>query len=242
MIVEVDKGGDLQLMVATHRPPDYATIEMIDRVRRRPLGGSAPLLIVNGWPAGYEQFSHRWRAANVMLATAPEEVRRELTPGEAVMKMQIALNDLARSAPVEPLTAGDREIYAIAGLTGLSRLIEDANVAEIYDWRGREADLVDASRRSGSSEDSLRILSALGTPYSQDLLARLAANPVIALDTRKNAAKAFADSVSKSGTRISRRQVLQQYDKYNQSDDADMRAVLDTIIDAIEVRAGITTP
>lgn len=266
LLMEVDRGGDLELIVASSRPPDYSAIEMIDRIRRRPLGGAVPLILVNGWPAGYEQFDQRWRASNVMIAAdfenlplsaepivenvaagtaiayAETEVRRDLTPAEAVLQMQLALIHLAESNPLPEMTAGDREIYALAGLTALSRLIEDPETAEIYDWRSLEADLTEASRRSGYSEASLRILSAMGTPYSQDLLARVAVNPGLALATRKFAAQAFADSIATAGTRISRRQILGHYDRFNQSRDANMRDVLNTILDAIEARAGVTNP
>lgn len=266
LIREVDQGGDLELIVATTRPPDYSAIELIDRVRRRPLGGAAPMILVNGWPAGYEQFNQRWRAANVMIAadfeslplsdepimrnvaagavvaSLPTEVRRDLTPAETAMQMQIALISLAEANPLPEMTPGDREIYALAGLTALSRLIEDPETSEIYDWRSRETDLTEASRRSGYSEASLRILSAMGTPYSQDLLARVAIDPALALATRNLAAQAFADSIATAGTRISRRQILGHYDRFNQSRDANIRGVLNTILDAIEARAGVTNP
>lgn len=272
LINTVDEGGDIELIVATSRPPDYSAIEMIDRVRRRPLGGAAPMILVDGWPAGYEQFNQRWRAANVIIAAAVEPsdnpetsdarypisnrkvathtavaqldrpIRRTLTDRETVLQLQLALNELADVNPLPPMTAADRKIYSLAGLTALSRLTDDPETSNLYDWKGREAELAEASRRSGYSEASLRILSAMGTPYSQDLLARLAINPGISWEIRQAAAKSFAESISSSGTRISRRQILGHYDRYNQSRDEQTREVVGTILDAIEARAGVTNP
>jgi hypothetical protein len=61
--------------------------------------------------------------------------------------------------------------------------------------------------------------------------------PTIDLQTRQFAAQAFAESIETSGTRISRRQVREQYDRYNNTEAASGREILGTILDAIEARA-----
>jgi CheY-like chemotaxis protein len=241
LITAMDAGGDLQLIVSTTRAPDVSTIEMIDRVRRRPRGGAAPIILVDGKPGGQGQFQHRWNADQNLITDSDLVEPKKLTPAEMVAKLQAVWSDLAVEMSQFALSPADREIFAVGGLMHLARLSENANSSNIYQWRDRETDLIEASRRSGFGDASLELLGQLGSRTTQDLLSRLVINQSIPLATRQKAATFLVDSIARSGTRLSRSQALEQYDRYNEAQDLETQKLLGLILDAIELRAGVVS-
>ncbi len=241
LLREVDKGGDLQLVVSTTRPPDYSGIEMIDRLRGRPLGGSLPIVLVGPSASGFEQLGQRWSAPT--LHFDPYSSDPEMGASEAAIEAGLSSNWerilAGSSAPI--LGAAERSIYELEGVLSLSQLAEQEGSDAIYGWRQKEPALIEASRRSGFSDPSFKVLSSLGSHSSQDLLASLATTSAVDLATRQKAADAFAVSVQRFGTRLSRRQVLDLYERYNVSGEDTAREVMGKVLDAMEARAGVTS-
>jgi hypothetical protein len=83
---------------------------------------------------------------------------------------------------------------------------------------------------------SIRVLAVLGTVDSQTALVDYASALTLPIETRRAAAEALAASFRRYGIRLTRAQVLAQYDRYNASEtaDADTQAVLGQILDLIE--------
>lgn len=241
LLREVDKGGDLQLVVSTTRPPDYSGIEMIDRLRGRPLGGSLPIVLVGPTFSGFEQLGQRWSA--LTLHFDPYSSDPELGASESAIEAGLNANWerilAGSSAPI--LGAAERSLYELEGVLSLSQLAEQEGSDAIYGWRQKEPALIEASRRSGFSDPSFKVLSSLGSHSSQDLLASLATTSAVDLATRQKAAEAFAVSVQRFGTRLSRRQVLDLYERYNVSSEDSAREVMGKVLDAMEARAGVTS-
>jgi len=85
-------------------------------------------------------------------------------------------------------------------------------------------------------EPSIRVLAVLGTVDSQTALVDYASALTLPIETRRAAAEALAANFRRYGIRLTRAQVLAQYDRYNASEtaDADTQAVLGGILDLIE--------
>jgi hypothetical protein len=83
---------------------------------------------------------------------------------------------------------------------------------------------------------SIRVLAVLGTVDSQTALVDYASALTLPIETRRAAVEALAASFRRYGIRLTRAQVLAQYDRYNASEtaDADTQAVLGQILDLIE--------
>ncbi len=81
-----------------------------------------------------------------------------------------------------------------------------------------------------------RVLAGLGIGPAQAALLDVASENARPLSQRTVAAEAFRASAAKYGIRLSQRQILQQYDRYNQSRNLDQatQALLSSILDSIE--------
>lgn len=225
----VDEGGDVQLIVAATEPPDMMAVEMVDRVRRRPFGGSAPMLLVGPLSERLETISDRWAAPTVAI-----------TPPRTVRSLAATLYPMIEAEALPPLSPAERQGFALEGIAILSELSGEGT-ERLYDLPSHEGALIDAGRRAGFDAPSLAVLSALGTPESQELLASLAASSTRDIDLRQRAADAFVSSIERFGTRLSRRQVASQYDRFNATADEAGRAVIGRILDAMEARVGVST-
>lgn len=240
MLSEVDRGGDIQLIVATTRPPDYPALEMVDRVRARALGGDLPMLLLGPSMAGFEQIGQRWVSPTYHFDPLPSdpELPVQVSTIHAGLTNQwnrVLANETA------PLSPGERSAFAQMGIRALSSIAEDRRAELVYPWRRHEGEIIDACRLSGFSEASFRVLSALGTRNSQDLLLSLATNASVSQEVQQRAVDAFAASVGRFGSLLQRQQVAMLYDRYNASSQAASRQIVGKLLDVLEERAGVTS-
>lgn len=107
---------------------------------------------------------------------------------------------------------------------------------EFYALRSR-ADAVQFTLTSTrQSSDTIDALALLGTPESQVELADDASQGPLPIETRRQAAAAFRQSVERFGLLLTTRQIHLQYDRYNASESADRETqqVLASLLDTIE--------
>lgn len=230
LVEAVDAGGDLQLIVATTTPPDMVAVEMVDRLRRQRFGGTVPILLVGEPTETLVSVGDRWSGP----------MRRMLLP-HTVAAFAATVRPMVDASPLPALSAAEREGFAVDGLSILSKLSSEEGTQRPYELLSREGALVEASQRSGFSAPSLGVLSALGSPDSQALLATLAANSSLEVELRQRAAEAFADSIQRFGTRLSRRQVAEQYDRFNAAQNDEGREAIARVLDAMEAKVGVST-
>ena len=136
---------------------------------------------------------------------------------------------------MSPLAVDERQMYSALAMQILGRFATDPQF-DFYDLRSSGVAAALGSPTSGSREAELAVLSGLGTPSSQAALADLATAPSVSQAARLRAAEAFADSVQRFGTRLSRESVALQYHRYNQATDPDVRLVLGKLLDTMEQR------
>ena len=224
----IDAGGDLRWVVATTELADAPAIELVDRIRRRPLGGTVPILFYGPEAAG--DLDDRWQAPVVRIA-----------PPRTASGLARAMQPVLQARLLEPLSSAERQIFAAQGIEFLGAVSTADNRYSFYDLRSSGAEAVVSGTAAAWGPARLAVLSALGTPQSQALLAGLAAQSALSAETRAQAAQAFAGSVKRFGTRLSRDDVALQYERYNRLQDPAAREVMAVVLDAIERRAGVTT-
>ncbi len=116
----------------------------------------------------------------------------------------------------------------------------------LADWSGRDQKAFDFSRLEDVVLDALyapglrlhaaAALGSLNTRHGQQALVEVASRPVHPIELRTAAAKAFQENVRRNGILLTTKQILLQYDRYNQSEtmDAATQQVLGSILDTIE--------
>ena len=83
---------------------------------------------------------------------------------------------------------------------------------------------------------AVEALALLGTPASQRSLVDFASHLTVPIESRRQAAQAFAQSVQRHGILLTESEILAQYDRYNASAslDADTQQVFGSLLDTIE--------
>lgn len=127
-----------------------------------------------------------------------------------------------------------RRQQALASLELLAKLL--AGPVKAYDVRRLQTPLLTALAAPAFALQAAPLVGQLGTPDSQTALVELASQPVQPFDVRRAAAMAFSASVKKSGVLLTSRQILRQYDRYNQSErlDRNTQAVLGHLLNSLE--------
>ncbi|MCE5302638.1 MAG: HEAT repeat domain-containing protein [Planctomycetaceae bacterium] len=131
-----------------------------------------------------------------------------------------------------PLAARRRE--AAVALKLLEELVRSSG--KLYDLRRAEEDVLVALYHPQLSPLAAAVLSRMNSSESQQALVDLASRSVLPLEMRKAAAAAFRENVERFGTRLTSRQVLEQYRRYNNSErqDAETQRLLGLILDCLE--------
>jgi len=91
----------------------------------------------------------------------------------------------------------------------------------------------------GLGSKAAAVLGNLGSVESQQALVELASRWTQPLEARRAAVKAFRRNIEASGILLTSRQILRQYDRYNQSEKLDQptQRILGLILDCIEAPA-----
>ncbi|MCC9606584.1 HEAT repeat domain-containing protein [Blastopirellula sp. JC732] len=175
-------------------------------------------------------------------------------------RWQVRLSDdpyamaLIRAHDIEGLTFQIQQLYALEGrllvdaaeraqrgqmaLAALAKLSSDP-AYKFYDLVLYEKALADLITNPVSMEDAATLLANLGTPTAQCALVNTASENARPIAERQIAAKAFADSVKKFGLRLTRHQILLQYERYNESETypRETQDVLASLLDTMEASA-----
>lgn len=150
---------------------------------------------------------------------------------EAVSQL---LDRLKAVAGRDEVTPEERAAMASQSLTWLGQLLARDNT--FYDLR-RQAPVVEAALYLPAMTDkAVEALALLGTPASQRSLVDFASHLTVPIESRRQAAQAFAASVGRFGILLTKDEILAQYARYNASAslDADTQQVFGSLLDTIE--------
>jgi hypothetical protein len=113
----------------------------------------------------------------------------------------------------------------------------DTPLAGHFEWSRLENDVLDLLYQPNLSARASKVLGRLSTPKSQQILADVASQPALTRDIRRASAEALHEAIGRRGVLLTQDAILRQYDRYNASEsfDPDTRAILGTVLDAIEL-------
>lgn len=227
-----------QTIKAAHESPDYqfilisdaidrpAVAELLQQLRRDPR--------VRNLPLGVMTRQQTARRTEYLVQDDPLTIafpRIHSTDG-----LRIQARRLLELAGRDRLEADERIVHAEFALREISRLAANPETYAFYDLVRHEASIRGALSNSFLTDRAADALGQLATPNAQRTLLEVVNQPARPLLDRQAAAKAFETSVDRRGILLTRAEILAQYDRYNESADADVgtQEVLGAVLDAIE--------
>lgn len=238
LLAEIDRGGDLQAVVMTTHPPDFSAVELIDRIRRLPLGSVVPMVVIGPQRPGLDQLPSRWKYPVGIIQWDEGE---GAAIGGLTNRVQELLETMRSKLTLPALSGVERRWFLEDSIRILGQLAENPDLDMIYHWREFGTDVIGAVERAGYTPEGLRVLSALGSPDAQGVLVSVVLDDSIDAELRSQASAAIVGSIQRFGTRLSRNQVVDLYDRYEMAtEDADREGIV-AVLEAIEKRAGVTT-
>ncbi len=149
-------------------------------------------------------------------------------------QMKVRASQLLDQAGRWHMPAAERKAHAVAALDWLA--VEAARPQLVYDVYRQEPAVARALYIPELSKRASEVLAELGTATSQRSLLEMADLAAQPLPLREAAALALARSIEQFGLRLSRDEILQQYEIYNSNAgrNGDTHVVLSAVLDAIE--------
>ncbi len=157
------------------------------------------------------------------------------TDRRAVQSQIQQLNALARPWPVSD---AQRWLHSEANVNWLAKIAGQRQKYRFYDLGQHQHDVARMLYAPGNAAIVSEILAAIGTPNAQRELITYASQTNLAAEDRRIVAKAFAESVAKSGPLLTTAEIKLQYQRYNASefDTKESQEILGSLLDAIETR------
>ncbi|MCA9184608.1 MAG: HEAT repeat domain-containing protein [Pirellulaceae bacterium] len=211
---------------ATDAPP---ASEVIQQLRKHARTSQVPIVLISR-----PEFVEEMRA---IARQYPRTIAYPLPEDEATATtmMSYALRQWGEA----PAGALERQQHAMDATKWLRKYAEDWPRYRFYELLELEPALIQALNSPATSLDAAAALGALGTHHAQVALLEYASQSRLEIALREASRDGFAHAVRRHGVQLTRREVLQQYDRYNQSAEADIKTqqLLGSILDAIESAA-----
>lgn len=139
-----------------------------------------------------------------------------------------------RNSPV--VSPQKRTQHAQMALSWLTKIVERTADYSFYDVLRWQDSIENAIYKPELSAQASRLLGLLGSPSNQRALVSFASQPTWPLALRQAAADGLRVAVNRRGILLTKREILQQYDRYNDSRELDhsTQAVLGSILDTLE--------
>lgn len=204
------------------------------------LGGPAVNILL-------QQLRHIPRTASLPVGVLAEEGQREkadrmiggdrlaaaFTRPHRQEDVQWIVGQVLGMAGPQPITFAERQAQAARAV---SLLAEISRNRRLYNVLRIEDALLTAQHVPSLTSDAAAVLGTLGTADSQKALVDLASRGTISPEARGAAAAAFCGSVERFGILLTTEQILEQYERYNQSSryDPSMQRIMGSILDCIE--------
>jgi hypothetical protein len=195
-IKAVDRGGDIRFLVSTTVLPDRSSLELLDCVRRRPLGADIPVILHGPVDHGVD--------AAVTDIRWPAIVTHVELPNTAA-GWSLILEPIEASRLLPNLSDVERLDFRNAGADSLGMIASDPDKFGFYEFgKLAGAPLSGAGSSSVSTtvafgQPVLAVLSVSASRDSQAALAELAMRDTIPSDQRKAAAEALVQSIRGDG-------------------------------------------
>lgn len=134
------------------------------------------------------------------------------------------------------VAATDRKRHAESAIRWLAQIATNGDQYRFYDLFSKQDDLTKILYMPNTIEPAAQILQALGTPNAQRELLNFVSQSNFPLEDRRKAAAAFAAVIKRNGTLLTKKEILQQYNRYNASEteSVEIQQLLGSVLDALE--------
>ena len=241
-VFAIDRGGDLRFMISTTVLPDRSSMELVDAVRRRPLGADLPIILHGPMDDVVEAVTSDFRSAIPV-------VHVELPSSAAGWSLILEPLESERSLP--SLAAVERFDFRVDGAVALGRIASQPDVFSFYEFdklagAGISKDmqiskgiLGDDSATVAFGEPLLAVLSVAASRDAQSALVDLAILAGATEKQREAASEALLSSIERDGVLLERGDLLRLGETRRSMDDQ-LGASIDRVIVEIGRRADLT--
>jgi hypothetical protein len=234
-VLAIDRGGDLRFVISTTVLPDRSSLELIDAIRRRPLGATVPIVLHGPVDGAVEMAitDKRW-AAPVVHTELPA----------SASGWSLVLEPLDRSRPLLPLSAVERFDFRAAGADSLGRIASQPDHFVFYELgKLAGADVTGATVQGESpsvafGESHLALLSVTASQYAQSALADLTVRREVPVARREAAADALLFSIERNGVLLAGDDLL-RLTHIRQTVDNETGKTIDRVLAEIGRRADV---
>lgn len=135
-----------------------------------------------------------------------------------------------------PASPDQRLSQAKICLGFLQKILADRETYGFADPIRHESRIVNSLQNPSLTSESLPVLAELATPNAQQAIVDFASENSRPVAVRTAAVQAFAKAIQKRGILLTKGAILEQYNRYNQSEalDQETQQVLGSILDVIE--------
>jgi hypothetical protein len=219
-------GSDFEFLLISDAINSPDANELIQMLRRDPRTATLPIGLI----AREESLdnAHRLADSDPLTLAFPRPHDLATASYQARRLLSLAGRNL--------VTEKERLEQASAALGWLSRLAKESHTYSFYDVLLHEDAIEMALYVPELSSQAADVLAWIGSPQAQRALVNVASQHMRPLAERQAAAKAFDIAARLRGIMLTTEEILQQYDRYNQSASFDegTQNVLTSILDAIE--------
>ncbi len=235
-VAAVDRGGDLRFMISTTVLPDRSAMELVDAVRRRPLGVQLPIILHGMMDKVVDGVTN-----DVRLPTPVIHVE---LPGSAA-GWSLILDPIEADRLLPSLSAVERFDFRRAGTNALGQIASKPDTFGFYDFDKLAGVQVSGGATGSDSatvafgEPLLAVLSVAASRDAQSTLVDLTIRAGTTSERREAASRALLSSIERNGVLLERGDLL-RLSKTQQALDDKSRAVIDQVLAEIGRRSDLT--
>ncbi len=234
-VLAVDAGGDLRYLISTTVLPDRSSLELVDAVRRRPLGKHLPIILHGPADKVVEVATSdaRWPTPVVHI---------ELPASAAGWSLILEPLDNQRLLPA--LTTVERFDFRTAAADALGQIASQPDLFEFYEFDKLAGAAVsraladDESPRLAFGEARLAVLSVTASRDAQSALADMAISKGGKPPRREAAADALLFSIEQAGVLLESNDLL-RLTRTRQTLDSESGKAIDRVLAEIGRRSDV---
>lgn len=217
---------DCEIILLSDALARPAVSELIQALRRDARTAEIPVGLMARWDN--RAYVEEIAAGDALTLAIPELHTPSGT--QAYVADLLSLRSLPFVSPQE------RTQHAQSALSWLTTIVEQPADYGFYDILPWKNPIEFAIYKPELSAQASKLLGLLGSPSNQRVLVSFASQATWPLALRQAAAEGLRLAVNRRGILLTRREILQQYDRYNRSRDLDRstQAVLGSILDTLE--------
>jgi hypothetical protein len=229
LLIKATKSGGYELVLISSRIDRAPLYLVLQDLRNHAHTGQTPIVLL---------------AEDDELGDLRERIKTDFLTSAALRPrdlegMKYAVEQATRRAGDRIIPPAVRDRQAQQALVAIAELSKTS--PKIFDFRADEAQLAPLLLVPLLSREAADVLSQFGTHTSQRSLLDVVNRASQQSPSRQAAVLAFGESVRRFGLRLTKSEIIAQYDRYNQSkfEDQATQELLAAVLDTIELRSKV---